>query len=33
VYMVFHGAAVLIWGAEPRSVPPVVDGGITLKCS
>ena len=30
VYMVFHGAAVLIWGAEPRSVPPVVEGGVTL---
>jgi branched-chain amino acid transport system permease protein len=30
VYMVFHGAAVMIWGAEPRSVPPIVDGGLTL---
>ncbi|MCC8954365.1 branched-chain amino acid ABC transporter permease [Bradyrhizobium sp. Pear77] len=30
VYMVFHGVAVLIWGAEPQSVPPVVDGGVSL---
>jgi branched-chain amino acid transport system permease protein len=30
VYMVFHGAAVLIWGAEPQSVPPVIDGGVSL---
>ena len=30
VYMVFHGSAVMIWGAEPRSVPPVVDGGLAL---
>ncbi len=30
VYMVLHGAAVMIWGAEPRSVPPVVEGGLTL---
>ncbi len=30
VYMVLHGAAVLIWGAEPQSVPPVVDGGFAL---
>lgn len=30
VFMVFHGAAVLIWGAEPQSVPPIVDGGVSL---
>jgi branched-chain amino acid transport system permease protein len=30
VYMVLHGTAVMIWGAEPRSVPPVVDGGVEL---
>jgi branched-chain amino acid transport system permease protein len=30
VYMVIHGSAVMIWGAEPRSVPPVVEGGVTL---
>jgi branched-chain amino acid transport system permease protein len=30
VYMVLHGAEVMIWGAEPRSVPPVVDGGVEL---
>ena len=30
VYMVIHGSAVMIWGAEPHSVPPVVDGGLTL---
>jgi branched-chain amino acid transport system permease protein len=30
VYMVLDGAAVMIWGAEPRSVPPIVDGGLTL---
>ena len=30
VYLVMHGTAVMIWGAEPRSVPPVVDGGFVL---
>ena len=30
VYMVFDGLAVMIWGAEPRSVPPVIDGGLAL---
>jgi branched-chain amino acid transport system permease protein len=30
VYMVLHGTAVVIWGAEPRSVPPVVEGGVEL---
>jgi branched-chain amino acid transport system permease protein len=30
VYMVLHGAAVMIWGAEPRSVPPVIDGGVAM---
>lgn len=30
VYMVLHGMSVILWGAEPRSVPPVVDGGISL---
>jgi branched-chain amino acid transport system permease protein len=30
VYMVMHGTAVLIWGAEPRSVAPILGGGISL---
>lgn len=30
VYMVLHGTAVLIWGAEPRSVPPISAGELTL---
>lgn len=30
VYMVLHGLAVLIWGAEPRSVNPIMDGGLAL---
>jgi len=30
VYMVLHGSAVLIWGAEPKSVPPIAAGGIVL---
>jgi branched-chain amino acid transport system permease protein len=30
VYMVFHGVAVMLWGAEPRPVPPIVNGGASL---
>ena len=30
VYMIIHGATVMIWGAEARSVPPIVTGGLAL---
>lgn len=30
VYMVLHGAAAMLWGAEPRSVPPLAAGGLSI---
>lgn len=30
VHMIMHGTTVLIWGPEPRSVPPIADGGVLL---
>jgi len=30
VYMVLHGTAAMLWGAEPRSVPPVAAGGLSI---
>ena len=30
VYMVLHGTAAMLWGTEPRSVPPVADGGVAI---
>jgi branched-chain amino acid transport system permease protein len=30
VYMVLHGCAAMLWGAEPRSVPPIAAGGLTV---
>jgi len=30
VYMVLHGTAAMLWGAEPRSVPPVAAGGLAI---
>lgn len=30
VYMVLHGTAAMLWGTEPRSVPPVAEGGVAI---
>lgn len=30
VYMVMHGAGLLIWGAEPHSVPAIAGGGVMV---